>query len=65
MKKKARGSLPQPPVLNPRSNEPISIEFPQPVSIFEIYRALGQAFGINVLFDPNLKDQRSRSSSRT
>ena len=56
MKKKARGSLPQPPVLNPRSNQPISIEFPQPVSIFEIYRALGQAFGINVLFDTNLKD---------
>src|SRR6185295_16329846 len=57
MKQKSRGSRPQPPVLNPRSNQPISLEFPQPVSIFSIYRALGQAFGINVLFDPNLRDQ--------
>ena len=44
-------------MLNPRSNQPISLEFPQPVSIFSIYRALGKAFGINVLFDPNLRDQ--------
>ncbi|HEX9944008.1 MAG TPA: secretin N-terminal domain-containing protein [Thermoanaerobaculia bacterium] len=57
MKQKSRGTRPQPPVLNPRSNQPISLEFPQPVSIFSIYRALGQAFGINVLFDPNLRDQ--------
>ncbi|HEV2855437.1 MAG TPA: secretin N-terminal domain-containing protein [Thermoanaerobaculia bacterium] len=57
MKQKNRGSRPQPPVLNPRSNQPISLEFPQPVSIFSIYRALGKAFGINVLFDPNLRDQ--------
>src|SRR6185295_18871731 len=57
MKQKTRGARPQPPVLNPRSNQPISLEFPQPVSIFSIYRALGQAFGINVLFDPNLRDQ--------
>jgi general secretion pathway protein D len=57
MKKKSSGSRPQPPVLNPRSDTPISLEFPQQVSIFQIYRALGQAFGINILFDPNLKDQ--------
>ncbi|MFP5284917.1 MAG: secretin N-terminal domain-containing protein, partial [Thermoanaerobaculia bacterium] len=57
MKKKSSGSRPQPPVLNPRSDNPISLEFPQQVSIFQIYRALGQAFGINILFDPNLKDQ--------
>lgn len=57
MKLKSRGARPQPPVLNPRSNQPISLEFPQQVSIFSIYRALGQAFGINVLFDPNLRDQ--------
>lgn len=56
MKAKTRGALPQPPVLNPRSNTPISLDFPQPVSIFQIYRALGEAFGINVLFDPNLRD---------
>jgi len=57
MKQKTRGTRPQPPMLNPRSDQPISLEFPQPVSIFKIYRALAQAFGINVLFDPNLKDQ--------
>jgi len=57
MKKRTSGTRPQPPVLNPRSNQPISLEFPEPVSIFQIYKALGDAFGINVLFDPNLKDQ--------
>ncbi len=57
MKDKARGARPQPPQLDPRSDEPISLEFPEEVSIFDIYRALGKAFGINVLFDPNLKDQ--------
>ena len=57
LKKKSSGSRPQPPVLNPRSNQPISLEFPQPVSNFQIYRALGQAFGINILFDTNLKEQ--------
>lgn len=44
-------------MLNPRSKEPISLNFPKPVSIFDIYRALGKAYGINVLFDPNLRDQ--------
>lgn len=57
MKKKAQAERPQPPVLNPRSNQPLSLEFPEPVPIFQIYQALGKAFGINVLFDPNLKDQ--------
>jgi general secretion pathway protein D len=47
----------QPPVLNPRSNEPIDLDFPEPVSIMNVYRALGRAFGINIMFDPNLKDQ--------
>jgi general secretion pathway protein D len=57
LKKKAQQDRPQPPVLNPRSTNPISMEFPEPVSIFQIYKALGKAFGINILFDPNLKDQ--------
>jgi len=56
MKRKARGIRPQPPLLNPRSDEPISLEFPEPTPIQSIYRALGKAFGINILFDPNLKD---------
>ena len=57
MKERTRGASAQPPVLNPRSKEPISLNFPKPVSIFDIYRALGKAYGINVLFDPNLRDQ--------
>ena len=57
MKQKKSGELAQPPVLNPRSNEPIDLDFPEPVSIQKIYQALGRAFGINVLFDPKLRDQ--------
>jgi general secretion pathway protein D len=56
MKERARLAS-QPPVLNPRSKEPISLDFPEPVSMFSIYRTVGKAFGINILFDPNLKDQ--------
>jgi general secretion pathway protein D len=55
--KKEAAERSQPPLLEPRSKAPISLEFPNPVSIKEIYRALGKAFGINILFDPNLKDQ--------
>ncbi len=47
----------QPPTLSPRSVEPISMDFPEPVSVKSIYRALGKAFGINIIFDPNLRDQ--------
>ncbi|MDX1741884.1 MAG: hypothetical protein R3178_11345, partial [Rhodothermales bacterium] len=35
----------------------ISLDFPKPVSIFDIYRALGKAFGINVQFDSKMRDQ--------
>jgi general secretion pathway protein D len=58
LKEKTRGTRPQPPLLNPRATEPISLEFPKPVSVFDIYRALGKAFGINILFDPKLRDQQ-------
>ena len=57
MKEEARGSVGQPPQLNPRSDEPIDLDFPEPVSLQKIYQALGKAFGINVLFDPKLRDQ--------
>jgi general secretion pathway protein D len=56
MKAKNSGSRPQPPRLNPRSDTPISLEIPEPRSIFAIYQALGNAFGINILFDPQLRD---------
>ena len=57
MKERNKGARAQPPVLDPRSSEPISLSFPRPVSVQDIYMALGKAFGINVLFDPKLRDQ--------
>lgn len=58
LKERNRGTRPQPPILNPRSQEAISLEFPKAVSVFDIYKALGTAFGINILFDPKLRDQQ-------
>ncbi len=58
LKERTTGTRPQPPILNPRSREPINLEFPNPVSIFDIYKALGKAFGINILFDPKLRPQQ-------
>ncbi len=48
----------QPPQLDPASDEPISLLFPRETPVKEIYRALGNAFGINILFDQQLKDDR-------
>lgn len=59
MKERTRGARAQPPVLNPRSDEPIDLTFPEPTSILDIYRALGKAFGINVLFDPKIKESKT------
>ncbi len=57
IKEEVRGARAQPPVLNPRSAEPIDLIFSEPTSALDIYRALGKAFGINVLFDPKIRDQ--------
>jgi len=56
-KRRTQGLRAQPPQLNPRSDEPIDLIFSEPASVMDIYRALGKAFGINVLFDPKLRDQ--------
>jgi len=48
----------QPPQLNPASNQPISLSFPHDTPVKDIYRALGNAFGINILFDQAVKDDR-------
>jgi general secretion pathway protein D len=58
MKKAASEMKVKPPVLNPASNEPISLMFPNPTNVKDIYKAIGDAFGINILFDPKLKDQK-------
>jgi len=47
-----------PPVLDPTSNEPITLNFPRPKPVKEIYNAIGKAYGFNILFDPKLKDDR-------
>jgi general secretion pathway protein D len=60
MKKRVKNNVSkaQPPQLNPASDQPISLSFPRETSVKEIYRALGNAFGINVLFDQAVKDDR-------
>jgi general secretion pathway protein D len=58
MKKRAQITKVQPPQLNPASNEPISLNFRTETPVKDIYRALGNAFGINILFDQAVKDDR-------
>ncbi len=58
LKERSRQERPQPPVLNPRSRKPISLNFPKPVSVKDIYNSLAKAFGINVMFDAKLRDQQ-------
>ena len=60
VKKRARSSITkaQPPQLNPASNDPISLTFSRDTPVKDIYRALGNAFGINILFDQAVKDDR-------
>jgi len=55
---KANTTKVQPPVLNPASDQPISLSFPRETPVKDIYRALGNAFGINILFDQAVKDDR-------
>ncbi len=56
LKKKTRGARAITPILEPSSDHPINLNFPQPKPIKQIYRALADAAGINVIFDPQLKD---------
>ncbi len=58
MKAEAREAKVKPPVLDPTSKEPITLNFPRPKPIKEIYSAIGKAYGFNTLFDPKLKDDR-------
>jgi len=58
MKKRASEAKVKPPLLNPRSTEPITLSFPKAKPIKEIHKALAKAYGYNVLFDPKLKDDK-------
>lgn len=44
--------------LKASSDQPIDLVYPEPASVREIYRSLGNAFGIDVLFDPRFKDRK-------
>lgn len=57
MKKRVSGKA-QPPELHPGSEEPISLLFPKPTPVKDIYRALANAFGINAMFDQSVKDDQ-------
>src|SRR5688500_1325635 len=60
VKKRAAANMTkaQPPQLNPASTEPITLSFSRDTNVKEIYKALGNAFGINILFDQAVKDDR-------
>jgi general secretion pathway protein D len=58
MKRLAREAKVKPPILDPKSKEPISLVFPKPKPVKEIYDALGKAYGFNAIFDPKLKDDK-------
>ncbi|MDQ6893436.1 MAG: hypothetical protein M3167_12250 [Acidobacteriota bacterium] len=55
-KRRTRGARARAPLLEPSSDRPINLNFPQPKPIKQIYQALALAAGINVIFDPQLKD---------
>src|SRR5687767_8946255 len=55
-KRRSRGARAKPPILEPASDRPINLNFPQPKPIKQIYKALADAAGINVIFDPQLKN---------
>ncbi|HTS02638.1 MAG TPA: secretin N-terminal domain-containing protein, partial [Thermoanaerobaculia bacterium] len=57
-KARTRAARGAPPMLNPSSTKPIDVSFPPDTSIKKIYAALGAAAGINVIYDPQLKDDR-------
>ena len=59
VKKKAKElGKAQPPQLEPGSTDPISLSFPTETNVKDVYKALGNAFGINILFDQAVKDDR-------
>ncbi len=56
LKRKVRGQRARAPMLEPASDKPINLNFPTAKPIKQIYLALAASAGINVIFDPQLKD---------
>ena len=57
-KAKAKGRRAAPPMLNPASDKNIDVLFPPDTPVKKIYQTLCAASGINVIFDPQLKDDK-------
>jgi general secretion pathway protein D len=57
-KARTRGMRGAPPMLNPSSTKPIDVAFAPDTTIKKIYAALGAAAGINIIYDPQLKDDK-------
>ncbi len=57
-KARTRGARGAPPMLNPSSTKPIDVAFAPDTNIKKIYAALGAAAGINIIYDPQLKDDK-------
>ncbi len=57
-KAKTRGMRATPPMLNPSSTKPIDVAFSTDTEIKKIYAALGAAAGINIIYDPQLKNDK-------
>jgi general secretion pathway protein D len=55
-KRKTRGVRARAPMLEPTSDRPINLNFPQARPVKQIYQSLASAAGINVIFDQQLKD---------
>jgi general secretion pathway protein D len=53
-----RGMRGGPPLLSPSSTKPIDVAFPPDTNIKKIYQSLGAAAGINIIYDPQLKDDK-------
>jgi general secretion pathway protein D len=57
-KAQTRGARAAPPMLSPSSTKPIDVAFAPDTNIKKIYAALGAAAGINIIYDPQLKDDK-------
>jgi general secretion pathway protein D len=57
-KARTKGMRGAPPMLNPSSTKPIDVAFAPDTNIKKIYAALGAASGINIIYDPQLKDDK-------
>jgi general secretion pathway protein D len=58
LKRQAREAKVKPPLLDPRVDEKVSLNFPTARPVKEIYKAISKAYGFNVTFDSKLKDDK-------